>query len=89
MSQPPIHCLEHIQHTQRDIAHLLRELVVDLPVHDEPLTTGTVLTAVQEGSLDSNGNNLGIKVWQKTDMASVLKSAGKWVILLAVAGCVA
>lgn len=28
-------------------------------MHDEPLTTGTVLTAIQEGGLDGNGDNLG------------------------------
>lgn len=41
------------------LPHLLCELVKDLPVHYEPLTTGTVLAAIQEGGLEGNGDNLG------------------------------
>jgi hypothetical protein len=48
-----------VHHMRGLSTHLLCELVVDLPVHDEPLTTGTVLAAVQKGSFDGNGDNLG------------------------------
>ena len=53
------HSLANVYSPINTKPHLLYKVVVHLAMHNEAFTTGTVLTTVEERSLDGNGNNLG------------------------------